>query len=372
MSNKLHIVSFDVPYPTNYGGVIDVFYKIKALHSVGVDIHLHVFEYGKGEQKELLKYCEKVFYYKRNSFIKSLFSKTPFIVKSRGNDLLLANLTKDSYPILFEGLHTTLPALESRLKGKKIYLRAHNIEHRFYKGLEKSESNTFKRSFFKKESKKLKYYEKIIHKMQNVFSISPIEQEYFKNKYGNKSIYIPAFHDVEKHTNLNSKGSFILYHGHLLVSENVKAALYLIDVYKQTNYKLVIASNYKNSEVVKEILKHKNISFNSLNEDKDLFNLFQKAHINVLPTFQNTGIKLKLLNTLRQGRFVIANDYMVDKTGLESLCEKANTKAEYLIKTAELFQKDFKPSYREDREKLLQNFNPIRGAKKIVDTIFKE
>jgi len=148
--------------------------------------------------------------------------------------------------------------------------------------------------------------------------------------------------------------------------------LYLIDVYKQTNYKLVIASNYKNSEVVKEILKHKNISFNSLNDDKDLYNLFQKAHINVLPTFQNTGIKLKLLNTLRQGRFVIANDYMVDKTGLESLCEKANTKAEYLIKTAELFQKDFKSSYMEDREKLLQNFDPIHGAEKIVDTIFKE
>ena len=95
-----------------------------------------------------------------SSFIKSLLSKIPFIVKSRGNDLLVANLTKDSYPILFEGLHTTLPALEDRLKDKKIYLRAHNIEHRFYKGLEKSESNTFKRSFFKKESKKLKHYEK--------------------------------------------------------------------------------------------------------------------------------------------------------------------------------------------------------------------
>ena len=42
----------------------------------------------------------------------------------------------------------------------------------------------------------------------------------------------------------------------------------------------------------------------------------------------------------------------------ESLCEKANTKAEYLIKTAELFQKNFKSSYMEDRKKLLQNFDP--------------
>ena len=29
--NHLHIISFDVPYPANYGGVIDVFYRVKAL-----------------------------------------------------------------------------------------------------------------------------------------------------------------------------------------------------------------------------------------------------------------------------------------------------------------------------------------------------
>ena len=54
---RLHIVSFDVPFPPNYGGVVDVFYKIRALHKLGVKIHLHCFEYGRGEQKELDKYC---------------------------------------------------------------------------------------------------------------------------------------------------------------------------------------------------------------------------------------------------------------------------------------------------------------------------
>ena len=28
---NINIVSFDIPYPPNYGGIIDVFYKIKAL-----------------------------------------------------------------------------------------------------------------------------------------------------------------------------------------------------------------------------------------------------------------------------------------------------------------------------------------------------
>jgi hypothetical protein len=31
---RLHIISFNVPYPTDYGRVIDVFYRLKALHSV--------------------------------------------------------------------------------------------------------------------------------------------------------------------------------------------------------------------------------------------------------------------------------------------------------------------------------------------------
>ena len=33
MNNKhLHIVTLDTPWPVNYGGVVDLFYKLKALH----------------------------------------------------------------------------------------------------------------------------------------------------------------------------------------------------------------------------------------------------------------------------------------------------------------------------------------------------
>jgi len=61
-SKKLHIVSFNIPYPPNYGGVIDVFYKIKELHQLNIEIYLHCFEYDRPQQKELEKYCKNVFY----------------------------------------------------------------------------------------------------------------------------------------------------------------------------------------------------------------------------------------------------------------------------------------------------------------------
>mgnify|MGYP001008265998 FL=1 len=60
MERRLHIVSFDVPYPADYGGVIDVYYKIKALADRGVSIILHCYQYGRPEQQELEKLCEKV------------------------------------------------------------------------------------------------------------------------------------------------------------------------------------------------------------------------------------------------------------------------------------------------------------------------
>lgn len=370
MNRKLHIVSFDVPYPANYGGVIDVFYKLKALKQLGIDIVLHTYEYGRGQQSELEKYCSKIFYYQRNSFVRSYLSTDPFIVKSRANEELIDNLNSDESPILFEGLHTTLPIVTKRLKQQRTYVRTHNIEHRFYKGLAKSESNIFKRNFFKQEAEKLKRYERVLEEVDGVFSISPYEQQYFIKKYGDKCTYVPAFHNTKIYTKHKLNSKKILYHGNVLVSENVKAALFLIDTYKDSPYNLIIASSYTNKDLDKETGKHSNIEFKHLSNQEELYTLFEETHINALPTFQKTGIKLKLLNTLYQGKFIIANDFMVEDTGLETLCERANTKEEFLQKTKDLLQQGFDKEIIKERKEILEGFSTTSGAKKIVETIF--
>ena len=340
------------------------------LSELGVDIYLHAFEYGRGEQKELLKYCKKVYYYQRNPFVKSFLSTDPFIVKSRNNDGLIANLNKNPFPILFEGLHTTYPVFENKLKGQSVFVRAHNIEHRFYKGLYESETNLFKKSFFKQEAKKLKRYQQLLKKVDGVFTISPFEQQYFLQKIGKHCQYIPAFHEVLKKEHSEKKGKYILYHGNMMVPENVKAALFLINIYKDSEFPFVIASSYVHKSLGKEIELYANISFSKIDTQKDLSNLFDNAHINVLPTFQKTGIKLKLLNTLYQSKFIIANDYMIDDTGLETLCERANTKGEFLNKAATLFDTDFSNDIVNERLEVLQHFDPIKGGQKIIDIIF--
>ena len=372
MKKSLHLVSFDVPFPPNYGGVIDVFYKIKELHKLGITIYLHTFLYdNKTEQKELEKYCEKVFYYQRKKNISSLFSKTPFIVKTRKNNELVKNINSIKAPIIFEGLHT-MSALSTESLDVKTYVRTHNIEHEYFYGLAKSESNILKKSFFYSESWKLKHFEKQLSKTDGIFTISPHEQKYFSSVYGKKCEYIPAFHQTKTIENHTKKGDFILYHGDLRVSDNVKAALFLIDVYKNSNYKFIIASSSINKLVIEEINKYKNIEFTDIPNQKFLEELFSKAHLNTLLTYQKTGIKLKLLNSLYQGKFIIANNKMIEDTGLETLCELANTQEDILVKTKQLFNIDFTKKEIEKRKEKLIAFNPSESAKKIVTTIFKQ
>lgn len=370
MSKKLHIVSFDVPYPPNYGGIIDVYYKIKELYKLGVKIYLHTYLFNeKTKQEELEKYCEKIFYYKRNHKFLSLFSVLPFRVKSRANKKLNKNLKTLNFPILFEGLHSISPLVKLDLKD--VFVRTHNIEHLYFFGLAKSEKKIFKKIFFLIEGFKLRNFEKLLKKTSAIFTISHCEQKYFSKVYG-KSHYVPAFHKKSTIKNNLKKGEFILYHGDLRVSDNVKAALFLIDVYKNTSYKFVIASSVKEQEVLKKINNYSNVFLEKIPTQKDLDILFEKAHINTLISFQKTGIKLKLINTLYKGKHIIANSELIEDTGLEDLCNLANTKKEILQKTAELLEKEFLDSELNKRTEKLNRFSPQESAKKMVKIIFKQ
>jgi hypothetical protein len=101
----LHIVTHDVPWPADYGGVVDLFYKLKALHQLGVKVHLHCFTQGRAEQAELNRYCATVHYYQRKKNIGRFSFSLPFIVNSRANETLISNLKKDDNPVLLEGIN---------------------------------------------------------------------------------------------------------------------------------------------------------------------------------------------------------------------------------------------------------------------------
>ncbi|KAB2871886.1 MAG: hypothetical protein F9K37_02050 [Bacteroidales bacterium] len=162
MGKQLHVISFDNPFPPNYGGVIDVYYKLKALFEAGIEINLHVFEYGRERSVELEQICSKVTYYPRRTFVNPFVGALPYIVSTRNDATLLQNLLKDEAPILFEGLHSCYflgePLLANRIK----IVRMHNIEHDYYRKLEEVESNFFKKYF----EMRILFHQTLISKQQ--------------------------------------------------------------------------------------------------------------------------------------------------------------------------------------------------------------
>ncbi|MFA6261613.1 MAG: glycosyltransferase family 1 protein [Bacteroidia bacterium] len=368
---KLHIVSFDNPYPPNYGGVIDVFYKIKALHEIGVKVILHAFEYGRKINPELNACCENVFYYKRSKWVNP-FSKLPYIVSSRMNNHLLTRLSADHYPILFEGLHTCGFLNHALLQNRVKVVRMHNIEHDYYQNLEQVESSWFRKIFYRIESRKLRHYEQQLHHASLIAAISVNDMKYLQLKFPHV-IHITAFHPNTRVSSLTGNGTYAFYHGKLSVGENDEAARFLTDkVFRHVNHPLFIAGNNPSEALLKLIKEVPQVKlFSDLSTD-EIADMTRKAQVNVVPTFQDTGIKLKLINVLYQGRFVLANTPMVLNTGCEELCTIANTPEEFQLQLNRVFQSSFTEPDREKRIiRLKELFDTEKMANQLADAIFR-
>lgn len=366
MSLKIHIVSFDVPFPADYGGVIDVYYKIKALHAMGVKIHLHCFEYHRPPAPELELLCEKVDYYPRKISSSLLFHKLPYIVISRQSEQLIQTLQKNNWPILLEGLHCTWLMNDQYWPNRKVIVRTHNIEHVYYQQLARAEKNLFKKYYFLSESTKLESYEPILSNATGIATITEKEREYF-NRYHHSVKTISGFHGHNEVLSKSGSGNYILYHGNLSIAENNKAAIHLVQTFKDSGIPLVIAGSSPRKEL-RELCKHSTVTLVANPTEEEMFKLIENAHINILISFQDTGLKLKLLYALFRGRHCMVNRTMVEGTGLEDavILVDANNKNELISQVSEQLKTSFTESDIKERGIMLQPFYDSSSAEKLI------
>ncbi len=373
LAKTLHIVSFDIPYPANYGGAIDVFYKLKSLKSEGVKIILHNFQYGGRKRESILNsLCEQVYYYPRNNNKTNILSAKPFIVVSRSSDELVRRLSADPHPVMFEGLHTCLHLQHPALAHKAKFVRTHNIEHEYYYGLAVAESDPLRMLYFQSESRKLRRFEKVLSSATGIIPISKNDEIHFSGI--NTSVCtVSAFHPSESISIQSGNGDFALYHGSLEVSENNRAALFLVnEVFNDLDYPLIIAGNKPGKELRAAIKKCANVQLRENLTTDDFSKLVSEAQINILPTFQATGIKLKLLLALHEGRHLLVNTPMVQNTGIEELCHIADSPLAMKNAIRQLAQEEISTQTIEKRRNILveNGFSNQHNVKKLIDFIF--
>ena len=157
------------------------------------------------------------------------------------------------------------------------------------------------------------------HFADEVIVLSKNVQNYFMEKYGRETVFIPNgvtapnTENAEIITDLYSlnRDSYILYLGRLVPEKGVE---YLIDAFAvtQTDKKLVIAGGSSDTAEYEKLLKLKaekdsRIIFTGFVEGKTLDELYSNAYIYVLPS-DLEGMPLSLLEAMSYGNCCLTSD----------------------------------------------------------------
>lgn len=366
MNNYVHLVALDAPSPPDYGGAIDIYYKIVSLAAIGKKVILHHFDYKEGRGISGLEdYCFKTYRYKRLTGIRAISLRLPYIVRSRINKELIKRLSRDSYPVILEGIHCT-GILKYINNGKrKIVIRLHNNEAKYYKTLARTEHGFFKKLYYLSESFLLEKYQERLPKDICIAGLSITDLEDFQAHYFTNLHFVPTFIPWQEVKAKEGIGEYCLYHGNLTVSENEEVAVWLIDkIFAKSSIPFIIAGKEISSHVIRKAAGFGNIQVNSNPSEERLQMLINNAQLNILPSFNTTGVKLKLLNAMFNGRFCLTNWAGVAGSSIHSGVIITENDKEMIEKVNHFFTMPFSRNDVEKRESLLKLYdNQINAIK---------
>lgn len=373
MNGELHVVAFNVPWPADYGGVMDVYYRLRALSEAGVGVHLHCFTYGRARAKELESLCVEVDYYRRDMSWWLQFGKRPFIVSSRDNAELRRRLQQDGLPLLLEGVHCCSLLEPGVLDARRqIAVRAHNVEAEYYGRLAASERQLPKRIYLSLESWKLRRYEDILRRAAAVFTVSDADREHFEAAGCRQVSTVVCGHPNRGVGMLPGRGDYAVFHGDLSVGDNERAAMELIDgVFGGTEYRLVVAGHAPSAALRRTADRQPNVTLVADPTDEEMERLVAEAQVNILITHQATGLKVKLLNSLFKGRHCLVNSAMVAGTGLAELCRVADTREEMRQAVRELMEQAMGEELLAMRERRMRPYVTSNAIQPILNWLSK-
>jgi glycosyltransferase involved in cell wall biosynthesis len=341
MSNDLHIVTPDVPSPADGDILRNIYFKIKAFHKAGINIHLHSFEFGKGQLSDLEPYCIKIKYYRRNNASQSMIaSAAPYCVASRSNIELAKNLFADDYPILYEGIGTTFPVLRQPTGQNKVQiLSLGRDDEKYYRNLSALVPFGFNKLTYLNESRKCKSY---IKKLQTNTNLVISEGS---NYFGD-----PDYSFTEK------KGTYCLYFGKLSDRENEYAALWLLEnIFNDVEIPFVIAGSNPSAQLDQAAHLRLHTCLVADPGEKELKELIKKAQLVLIPSFIDIPPVNRLMLSMSLGKHVLINPKASGNSGLEKYCSVASTPDQFKEKILQLSNANFLSESHNARQVFISN-----------------
>jgi len=189
-------------------------------------------------------------------------------------------------------------------------------------------------------------------------------------------MYLPVFIPTEWYNEraLNITEKYCLYQGDLSIATNVKMVEALIkDVFNKLPFTFIIAGKNPPEKLVRKVSAYKHIKIIVSPGSNEMEQLIANAHINILPSQNTTGVKLKLLNALFNGKYCITDKASAEAIQLHNICSTANnaeeiTEAIKMLDGINITEKEIK----ERKETLKRIYNNEKSASIIIELIAKK
>jgi len=309
---RIQVVAFDWPWPPDYGGVIDIAYRLQALLEAGVHVVLHVVAAGGREDSLPPSWPTQnlvVFRYTRLGK-RSAISRRPYIVRSRQVEKLLPNLASGAPVILFEGIHTTGYLGHPRLASHTQWLRLHNLEAEYYQTLANTTSHSWKRIYYRVEANRLARYEpRVLEQADLILPITDRDDAAKLDLPPARVQIHPPYTEWSSRSPQEGQGDYYLYHGALDVEDNMRAAEFFVRCFaERPQLRLVIAGRQAPRSLAELIDSHTNIELQKDPSKTAMESLIQGAQAVLISSTNRAGFKLKLLQSLALARHVIADE----------------------------------------------------------------
>jgi len=295
------------------------------------------------------------------------------VVASRKDPILLMKVLSNPAPVLIDGIQCSYWMEHEDFREQKLIFRANNIEHEYYDGLVNWERNPLKKIYLKREAKKLRNYEGVLKDVDLILSVAKMDVEHF-SQYA-KTIHLPPFFNdsAESHFAPSSDEvdeSFVLFQGNLSVKENEHAAVHITQNIAPLSNKFFVIAGLKPSAYLKGVISAQpNVKLIDSPSHEVMNNLIRDARVNLLMTFQQTGVKLKVLHAFQSGKHIIINSKMDDSGIFGSICEVIDDSRAISKKISELMDVEFTQEMKDKRD---AKFNAIYSNKKNANKILAE
>lgn len=366
MTNHVHIICAEVPWPADHSMAIDTFCQLKELFEKGVKIHLHYF---CGEQDkhptELNRYCESIHPYNK---LLCTGEQKDF----HCSEHLILSLKDDRYPVIFEGLHCTGTLNRISGTGRRILVRMYDDECRNCEQSAKYAAGFLQKIKGQQKARRIQHYEKSLpDECLYIFS-SAENARTFIEQYGFPHVTsLPLLHPFREVTSKTGTGHFCLYHGDLSDPFNDKAAQWLLaKVFNDISVPLVIAGKAPGKRVqnLSHLYAHTCLVTNP--SEMEIEDLVGKAQVHVLPSFSYKRPELKLIHALHSGRHCVVNENAVEGTGLVETCYTGKNANAFKSLVLQLIHKPFEEEEILLRERILPAYNSRPGISKLISYLY--